>query len=277
MSVWYFAYGLRTSPERFSAEFSPRETQPASLAGHRLFFSSPQEEEGGGTSCIVPDPGGTVLGAAYRVDEETLRRIGETKRGKRLVTKTAQIMGKEQEVHLFLPATIGAFAVPGDAYLARVREGLTYFYPVTMVDAYLRKALERENLFDSLLIQRADEAVYNREYGCDFRRLYPWKGMVRTTAWGSAIGVLKPGEATTPHHHDEEETSMILAGKGEITLDGKKSKIKCGDVIFHPPDSEHTILNTSENENLEVLFIWWGGSEVEHREAQRLAPVVAAA
>ena len=36
---------------------------------------------------------------------------------------------------------------------------------------------------------------------------------------------------------------------------------------FLTPFADHTIRNTSPEENLEILFIWWGG--VDGEEAQR--------
>lgn len=269
MQTWFFAYGPSTEPERFRQEFAGVLVEsPASIADHQLFFSNYSKEKGGGTSCLVPSPNDTVLGTAYRVEEETLRRIEEKADDKRLHTRTAQVQGRQQDVSVLLPEAVSGYVAPSDLYLARIREGLSYFYPVTMVDDYLRKAVGRKVLFHDFLIQRADQAVYNWEYNCHFRRLYPWKGVVRPP-WGSAVGVVEPGTATAPHHHDEEETMMILAGKGEVTLAGKTTSLKRGDVIFFPPFGEHTVLNTSREENLELLFIWWGG--VDGEAAQRRA------
>ena len=271
MDKWFFAYGPSTGPDRFKQEFEGVAAErPASIADHQLFFSNYSEEKGGGTSCIVPSPGETVLGTAYQVDDETLRQIEAASGGKRLHARTAQIEGKPQEAWVLLPETVGEFAAPSDTYLAKVRNGLGYFYPMTMVDDYLRKAIGRQVVFDDFMIQRADEAVYNREYNCDFRRLYPWKGVV-TPPWGSAVGVVDPGTATAPHFHDEEETAIVLAGQGEVTLAGKTTYLKRGDVIFFPPMGEHTILNTSPDEKLEVLFIWWGGMDGEAAQRRALA------
>jgi mannose-6-phosphate isomerase-like protein (cupin superfamily) len=272
MQKWFFAYGPSTAPDRFKQEFQGVSAErPASIADHRLFFSNPSEEKGGGTSCIVPSPGDTVLGTAYLVEEEALRRIEASEEGKRLHTRTAQVEGRQQEVSVLLPETVGEYAAPSDSYLARVRDGLSYFYPTTLVDDYLRRAVDRQVLFNDFLIQRADEAVYNWEYNCHFRRLYPWKGVVRTSYWGSAVGVVEPGSATSPHNHDEEETAYVLAGEGEVTLAGKTTHLKRGDVIFFPPLGEHTIKNTSPDQNLEVLFIWWGGADGEAAQRRALA------
>lgn len=271
MKHWYFAYGPSTSPEAFKARYEVEEFQPASLEDFRFVFAVTRDTGGAGTSCIVPSVGDVVLGVAYLVDEETLREICAADSTKGTVLKQIRVKGCLETAHLVVSNRVGGAAPPEDSYLARVREGLTYFYPVTVVDSYLRKALGRQSLFSDLLIQRLDGAVVNREYGCDFRRLYPWKGVVRTSSWGCAVGVLRPGESTTPHSHDEEETALILSGTGEIDLEGRTARLSGGDVVFHPPDATHTIRNISETDDLQVLFIWWGGREVEQSERLRLS------
>ena len=268
MALWYFAYGPSTFPERFTERYTVQETRPASLAGHRFVFAAADGAEHG-TSALREDAEGTVLGAAYQVDEATLKQIGEAEPSKHFVTLKAQVEGREQDVQVLVADVEGELAAPSDDYLGSVRAGLTYFYPVTLVDAYLREAMQRFQLFASPMIQRRSEAVIKREYDLDFRRIYPWQGAVRTCGWGCATGVLQPGERTTPHHHDEEETAMILSGDGELTLGGQTTTVTKGDVVYHAPDTEHTYLNTGDGE-MEILFLWWGGADVENHERARL-------
>jgi mannose-6-phosphate isomerase-like protein (cupin superfamily) len=263
MTDWYFAYANDANPERLRQDHPGiLADRPATLAGHRLIFAGPAPNGSGGEAAIEPSPGDEVLGTAYQVDAETLATLAAGAHGKALVEQTIRVDGGPHQAKVLVAPAAGPPAAPTDAYLGRVREGLTYFYPVTVVDAYLRRAMARQPIFADIQVQRAADAVYNDEYNCRFRRLYPWKGMVRTP-WGSAVGILPPGGATTPHHHDEEETAVVLAGSGTLTLAGKTTDVARGDVVFLPPDSAHTILNTSPDEDLEVLFIWWGGADAE--------------
>ncbi len=108
-------------------------------------------------------------------------------------------------------------------------------------------------------MQAAADAVIRDEYGCDFRRLFPWKGKVESP-WGSAWATVKPGTRTTRHSHDEEETFIILAGKGLMSVNDETKRVVKGDVVYLPPFSEHTLLNDSTTQPLEMLCIWWGGS-----------------
>src|SRR5215475_12503224 len=79
----------------------------------------------------------------------------------------------------------------------------------------MRNALEMP-----MEIQTAADAVIKDEYGCDFRRLFPWKGRVEPP-WGSAWATIKPGTRSTPHSHDEEETFIVIGGRGLMTVDGE--------------------------------------------------------
>src|SRR5947199_1024029 len=113
-------------------------------------------------------------------------------------------------------------------------------------------------------IARAAEATTSYEFNCDLRRLYPWPD-VADPLWGSAIASVRPNEATTPHSHDEEETFVILRGSGVISVDEQTQNIERGDVIYLPRHSRHTVCNTSSEQPLEFLTIWWGSPEANSR------------
>ena len=112
-----------------------------------------------------------------------------------------------------------------------------------------------------MFVQAASEARISDEYGGEFRRLYPWPNIV-DTPWGSAWMVITPGTGSTPHSHDENETFIILSGRGEMTVNDEVRVVEKGDVVYLPPFSRHTLRNLSEIKNLEMLCIWWGGQSV---------------
>ena len=118
-------------------------------------------------------------------------------------------------------------------------------------------------------ISRPREATTSYEYGCDLRRLYPWSG-VADTFWGGALASVRPGEATTPHSHDEDETFIIIRGVGEIVVDGHGERVSYGDVIFLPRNSHHTIRNLSDAHRLDFITIFWGSPEAEQRQREAL-------
>jgi mannose-6-phosphate isomerase-like protein (cupin superfamily) len=113
-------------------------------------------------------------------------------------------------------------------------------------------------------IARFSEARTSYEYGCDLRRLYPWPG-VADPLWGSAIASVRPGEATSVHAHDEEETFIILTGSGEMWINGQVQSVSKGDVIYLPRNSRHSLRNASLSEPVEFLTIYWGSPEADSR------------
>lgn len=113
-------------------------------------------------------------------------------------------------------------------------------------------------------IQRAKDAVVKYEYGCDLRRLYPWSG-VASPVWGSAIASVRPGEATTPHAHDECETFIVLSGRGRMEIDDETALLADGDVVFIPRNQTHSFCNLSDRERLVFISIFWDSPEARAR------------
>jgi mannose-6-phosphate isomerase-like protein (cupin superfamily) len=263
----FFAYDVLTSPELLRQELpGASEGRPARLDDHRLAFAPDGEE----AAFILPSPGDHVLGTAYEISEDDAAALARRSPGFHPESRGIRLVGEEREALVLVPDDERAAGTPSDRYLGRVREGLTSQFPVSRVDAYLKGVLGSDRLFRGMVVQPLADAVFNLEYNCRFRRLYPWKGMVRTP-WGSAWGVVAPGTQTSRHGHDEEETALILAGRGEVHLEGRVQSVSRGDVIFFPPEEKHTILNTSADEDLEVLFIWWGGVEMEKKSGIEVA------
>ncbi len=50
---------------------------------------------------------------------------------------------------------------------------------------------------------------------------------------------VEPGGHTPRHSHDYEHEVLILAGAGAALHDGKERRIKAGDALFVPANSEH--------------------------------------
>lgn len=113
----------------------------------------------------------------------------------------------------------------------------------------------------------AAKAAY--EYGCDLRRLYPWQG-VADPSWGAAIASVRPGEATSPHAHDESETFIFLSGRGRMRIGGESEEVAEGDVVFIPRNSHHQVANASDAQPLVFLTVYWDSPEARARLQGRL-------
>jgi mannose-6-phosphate isomerase-like protein (cupin superfamily) len=58
---------------------------------------------------------------------------------------------------------------------------------------------------------------------------------------------LKPGEDIGEEvHKDRDQFFRIEKGKGEVLIDGKRSKIKGDDAVLVPAGARHNIVNTGE-------------------------------
>ena len=69
--------------------------------------------------------------------------------------------------------------------------------------------------------------------------------------------VLNPGETPhPPHTHVEEEIMVIEQGTGEISVDGKITKIAPGTVMYTEPNVAHGIVNTGK-EPIVFTFVKW--------------------
>jgi mannose-6-phosphate isomerase-like protein (cupin superfamily) len=65
---------------------------------------------------------------------------------------------------------------------------------------------------------------------------------------------LKPGEEPHPiHKHPEEEVLIVTTGKGEISCDGKITKVGPGSIMYTGPNAPHGIKNTGDD----VLTFYW--------------------
>jgi mannose-6-phosphate isomerase-like protein (cupin superfamily) len=62
--------------------------------------------------------------------------------------------------------------------------------------------------------------------------------------------VVPPGADIGRHTHgeDDEETYIILAGRGRMTLDGEEFEVGPGHVVVNRPGGTHSLANTGEDE-----------------------------
>ncbi len=77
-----------------------------------------------------------------------------------------------------------------------------------------------------------------------------WKCFARGNVLASALeaweyAALSPGAVNGEHVHTRtDEVYFILAGRGEVTLDGRSYPVRAGDAILTPLGSRHGLVNT---------------------------------
>jgi mannose-6-phosphate isomerase-like protein (cupin superfamily) len=102
----------------------------------------------------------------------------------------------------------------------------------------------------------ASDAKLTRESFGDLRVYFDGPtGQVKSMTAGSLL--LKPGMTPhPPHEHPEEEFMVVTEGTGEITLDGKKSKVGPGSMMYAGAGRLHGIVNTGRTPLLFYFYKW---------------------
>lgn len=102
----------------------------------------------------------------------------------------------------------------------------------------------------------ADKAKLTREPFGDLRIYFTGAtDQVKSMTAGSLL--LKPGMTPhPPHEHPEEEFMVITEGTGEITLDGKVTKIGPGSMMYSAAGRLHGIVNTGKTPLLFYFYKW---------------------
>ena len=69
--------------------------------------------------------------------------------------------------------------------------------------------------------------------------------------------LLRPGMAPhPPHEHPEEEIMVITEGSGEISVEGKITKVGPGSLMYSPANRLHGIVNTGKIPLLFYYYKW---------------------
>ena len=98
---------------------------------------------------------------------------------------------------------------------------------------------------------RADAAPFTTADGSTIRVLLDAEaGGARNQSLAEAT--LAPGQATERHYHGEtEELYVVLAGAGELEVDGERRHVGPGDAVLLPPGAWHQI--RAEGQELRFL------------------------
>lgn len=86
-----------------------------------------------------------------------------------------------------------------------------------------------------------------------------WSRMLVTDARAdgnrSSLGysLFTPGTVLEPVCHDTEEVAYVVAGSGELRLEGSSVRFGPGDGLFIPPGTWHAVANTGD-EDVVMVF-----------------------
>jgi mannose-6-phosphate isomerase-like protein (cupin superfamily) len=67
---------------------------------------------------------------------------------------------------------------------------------------------------------------------------------------------LQPGENIGMEHHDADQFFRFEGGTGQCIINGNEYDIKDGDSILIPGGAEHDVINTSDEELLQMYTLY---------------------
>jgi quercetin dioxygenase-like cupin family protein len=69
------------------------------------------------------------------------------------------------------------------------------------------------------------------------------------------VFTLGPDGHTPNHHHDWEHVNYVIAGRGELEIDGVKHPLAAGDFAFVPPNAKHQYSNPSREDFVMICIV----------------------
>lgn len=105
-------------------------------------------------------------------------------------------------------------------------------------------------------VMEASKAKLQREAFGDLRTYFDGPtGQLKGLTAGSLE--LKPGMSPhPPHQHPEEEIMLITAGEGEISIDGKVSRVSPGSMMYCAAGRMHGVVNTGKTPMTFFFYKW---------------------
>jgi methionyl-tRNA synthetase len=99
-----------------------------------------------------------------------------------------------------------------------------------------------------------DAEHLHRSFGIDMSDID--MAAVESMGVGAAWGKVPPGRHSDPHQHDETETFVIVAGRGELVVDSGRTQVHPGMVIQFEPFETHYLHNTGTEDLVFATFYW---------------------
>jgi methionyl-tRNA synthetase len=73
---------------------------------------------------------------------------------------------------------------------------------------------------------------------------------------GSGWGRVGRGIGSQPQQHDEIETVVVVAGAGEVIVNGATHQVRAGTIVTFEPFETHTVVNTGDTDLVFATFYW---------------------
>ncbi|MGV9314507.1 class I tRNA ligase family protein [Streptomyces sp. NPDC003691] len=100
-----------------------------------------------------------------------------------------------------------------------------------------------------MIINRYDESVLETAFGIGMSDV---EGLSTGAGWGRVA----PGQSSAAHQHDETEFFVIVAGRGEFSVDGRRHPAEPGVVALFEPFETHVLTNTGDTDLVFLTQYW---------------------
>jgi quercetin dioxygenase-like cupin family protein len=84
-------------------------------------------------------------------------------------------------------------------------------------------------------------------------RMLVTTGRVEGNASSLGYSVFTPGTVLAPVKHETEEVAYVVAGLGELRLDGEAVQFREGDAVHIPADTWHAVAATGDTDVIMVF------------------------
>jgi quercetin dioxygenase-like cupin family protein len=113
---------------------------------------------------------------------------------------------------------------------------------------------DREPRRSAVLLRPADLKTYER--GGGIRTIPLVSPSLGARGFITGITELPPGAAVPFHHHNCEESVVLLEGDAAIDVDGREHRLSPLDTTLIPPDVAHRFRNLSATRSMKILWIY---------------------
>ncbi|WP_200261954.1 class I tRNA ligase family protein [Streptomyces sp. HSG2] len=110
-----------------------------------------------------------------------------------------------------------------------------------------------------MIISTYDPRILEPAFGIHMSEV---EGLGTGAGWGRVL----PGGASTSHQHDETEFFVVVAGRGEFVVDGRRHPARPGTLALFEPFESHVLKNTGDTD-LVFLTQYWRDPERAMRSA----------
>ncbi|MBW5425235.1 cupin domain-containing protein, partial [Streptomyces sp. BG9H] len=116
-----------------------------------------------------------------------------------------------------------------------------------------------------MILNQYSESELSEAFGIDMSSV---EGLGVGAGWGRVA----PGVASTSHQHDETEFFVIVAGTGELSVDGRTHPARPGTVVLFEPFESHTITNTGDSDLVFFTQYWRDSARARASALSRTRP-----